>query len=128
MKFPAYWDDHHVDTSGITSRTLTASDQCQLSTFELGHERPDVVVLVNPIRTPFLLMLPLVSALAKDFRIVTWETRGSPFLDRQPGRYSLGVDRHAADLLEVVRSYDVNSFQVLAWCGSATITAWAHAN
>jgi pimeloyl-ACP methyl ester carboxylesterase len=124
---PAYWEQFSAElpSGGVRTGTITASDSLPLRAFELGHPDTPPLVILNPLGTPFLLLLPFARHLASRYRVVSWELRGSPFLEEGRISQSVGIERQAADLAEVTQALGIRRFHLLTWCIGATIAAWA---
>jgi pimeloyl-ACP methyl ester carboxylesterase len=127
VPYPGYWRrfDTKQERRVFRSHVLTASDGYQLSIFESDHLARESVVLVNPAPTPFLLMSGLGMLFARNFNTVSWEVRGGAYLDAPCDDFSVSLDRHAADLVEVVRSAQTERIHCVGWCAGWQIIAWA---
>jgi pimeloyl-ACP methyl ester carboxylesterase len=124
---PTYWEEFFADLplDIVRPSKVRASDSLSLQVYEMGAPDAPVVVIANPLGTSFLLMLPVARLLATEYRVVSWELRGSPFLDDGAVALSVGLERHAADLAEVTRALGINRFHLLTWCNGGLIAAWA---
>jgi pimeloyl-ACP methyl ester carboxylesterase len=128
LNHPRYWDEFQsdFDLSGIATRRLIASDGYPLHVFDLNRGHTDCIVVISPLSTSSLLLLPLMRLLSHTHRVMFWEIRGSPFLEDSTGPYATGsVGRHAEDLIEIVSTLQIDPFNVLAWCSGCAVTSWA---
>jgi len=124
---PGYWRDFPDITEKDDARIsrFRASDGCNLVVYEFGREANDAVVIVNPLSTPFLLLAGLVGELAKRYRVVSWETRGGPFLGEDASTGSVSLDRQARDFMEIVEDKGLDGFHAVSLCSGAPIIARA---
>lgn len=112
---------------GVVEVSVPSSDDVALSAYHAGSEEAPAVVLVLPCGMPVELCGPWMSALAGDYRVLTWETRGLLCSPDRFDRVGVGVADQVADLLSVLRHFEVNSAHVVGLCGGAVIALEAAA-
>lgn len=98
--------------------------------YSAGQPGSPAVVLASACGMPAGLCEPWMRELARDHRVVTWETRGL-FGDLGDGgafdALPADVDAQAADLLAVMDHYDLASAHLMGLCGGAVIALRAAA-
>jgi pimeloyl-ACP methyl ester carboxylesterase len=127
MSYPSYWRNFKgvVEKNTFRASTLIASDGHPLTIYEAGDIDRDAVVIVSPVASPFLVMARIAESLARRFRVISWEVRGSTFLDEDCDSCCLSLERHAQDLQEILASRQVGRVHYVTWCGGAWIAYWA---
>ncbi|MFI0939433.1 alpha/beta fold hydrolase [Streptomyces sp. NPDC021020] len=99
---------------------LLSSDGVPLNVY--GSRRGgETVVLVPACGMPAALAEGWMRFLARDHRVVTWESRGLFGAGGRHGDYDVGVDAQAADLFSVLDHYGVARAHVVGLCGGAVI-------
>jgi pimeloyl-ACP methyl ester carboxylesterase len=125
--FPGYWAefDDITEKNAAEVSGFRTSDGYNLTVYAFGKGNRDAVLIVNPLATPFLLMARLAAALAETYHVVSWESRGGPFLGENMGDVTTSIDRQAKDLAEVAAHYHLTGFHAVSYCSGGPITAWA---
>ncbi|MFI6044211.1 alpha/beta fold hydrolase [Nocardia sp. NPDC051321] len=104
----------------------TSFDGMSLNVYDAG-EGAETVVLVPACGMPAVLTESWVRFLARDRRVLTWETRGLFGAASQPGDFAVDSTAQAADLLAVMRHYGVSNAHIVGLCGGAVIALMAAA-
>jgi len=127
MVYPRYWKKFPELSKKelFQPGAIMASDGYRLNTYAAGDAPKDTIVFVNPPTIPFLLMSSLAAALSAEFRVLSWETRGAPFLDEIHENVSLSLDRHARDLTDIVSVAGPQQVHYVGWCGGSWIISVA---
>jgi 3-oxoadipate enol-lactonase len=113
----------------LESRVVAAPDGRPLAAFVAGPPDAPAVLLVNPLGVPCLFFVPLIEVLARDHRVVTWETRGLPAWypderpDGAPGAWAPEV--HTADLAAVVAGTGGGVTSVVSYCSGSHVAVHA---
>ncbi|WP_405163074.1 alpha/beta hydrolase [Nocardia sp. NBC_01499] len=113
------------DAFARTARA-TSFDGMSLNVYDAG-EGDETVVLVPACGMPAVLTESWVRFLARDRRVLTWETRGLFGAAGQPDDFAVNTEAQAADLLAVMDHYGVPSAHVVGLCGGAVIALAAAA-
>src|SRR3954467_1782614 len=109
----------------LERRVVAAPDGRPLAAFVAGPPDAPAVLLVNPLGATCLFFVPLIEVLARDHRVVTWETRGLPAWypdeapDDAPGAWAPEV--HTADLAAVVAGGGGGVTSVVSYCSGSHI-------
>lgn len=124
--YPSYWSRFpEIAEGGLAAHSLfRASDGRLLHRLEMcgsSADRNSLLVLVNPISTPFLLSARLAARLSERYRVVSWENRGGPFLGEGPEAELPTLDRLALDLAELVAAEEYDKLYVVGWCSAVHI-------
>jgi pimeloyl-ACP methyl ester carboxylesterase len=130
MAYPSYWQKFPgaVEREVFQSSILRASDGYPLNVYAAGDAKNETVVIASPPTIPFLLMSKLAASLSRYFHVISWETRGGPYLDEKSDSFPLFLDRHARDLAEILSSGETGPLHYIGWCGGAWIICWAVLN
>lgn len=109
--------DHVLERGSMRTR-----DGVDLVTFMGGPRAAPVVLLVNAFETPIDLYALLARSLSERLRVLCAESR---YVDAVPGRLSrsnLGLDAHAADVIEVLDHFSASEpVHVVGWCAGAHV-------
>jgi 3-oxoadipate enol-lactonase len=105
---------------------ITSSDGMPLNVYAAG-EGEETVVLVPACGMPAVLTESWVRFLARDRRVVTWESRGLFGAAGHHGDYAVDSTAQAADMFAVMDHYGVPSAHVVGLCGGAVIALVAAA-
>jgi pimeloyl-ACP methyl ester carboxylesterase len=100
---------------------VTAPDGTRLRAYTAGDRRQRAVVLIAPCGMPAKLCERWIELLAKDYFVITWESR---LLFEEPvdrDAFAFDVTAQAGDLLAVMDHFDVASAHLMAMCGGAVI-------
>jgi len=79
------------------------------------------VVLINAIGMPVLLLAPIALHLARQFRLVTWESRWVPSPDGVFDPQKCYLDNHLIDLTSLLESNGVDRAHIIGWCNGAQL-------
>lgn len=110
----------------FNASVLKASDGYELNVYEAGSAGKETVVIASPPTIPFLLLSRLGASLSRHYRVISWETRGAPYLDVEGNGCSLSVERHAKDLTEILQYFGMHGpAHYVGWCGGSWIICWA---
>jgi pimeloyl-ACP methyl ester carboxylesterase len=104
--------------------TVVADDGVPLTVLEAGDPARPAVLLVNALGVSCLFLSRLAQVLARDWHVLTWETRGLPDFSASDGR-DLSVGRHAADAASVLARKAGGVRAVVAYCSGANIAVHA---
>lgn len=104
--------------------TILADDGVPLTVLEAGDPARPAVLLVNALGVSCLFLARLAQALARDWHVLTWETRGLPDFPASDGR-DLSVERHAADAALVLARKAGGVRAVVAYCSGANVAVHA---
>jgi pimeloyl-ACP methyl ester carboxylesterase len=120
---PAEPIDVLLSYAGSVARdTVKAHDGIALSSFRFGHAHADPLVFIMPAGLEARIVAPLANALAKRYRVITWETRLSPGLDGADTETACDMGSHVRD---VKAAFDHHGIQgpapVFSWCSSTQI-------
>ncbi|WJY37077.1 alpha/beta hydrolase [Streptomyces sp. P9-2B-2] len=105
---------------------ITSVDGVPLNVYAAG-QADEAVVLVPACGMPAALAESWVRFLARDRRVLTWESRGLFDAADHGGDYSIDIGAQAADLFTVMDHYGVTSAHVVGLCGGAVIALAAAA-
>ncbi len=86
------------------------------------------IVLVPACGMPAVLTECWMRFLARDYRVLTWESRGLFGAAGYQDDFAVDAAAQAADLFSVMDHYDVSSAQVVGLCGGAVIALAAAAS
>jgi pimeloyl-ACP methyl ester carboxylesterase len=111
----------------LERRIVTAPDGRPLAAFVAGPADAPTVLLVNPLGSTCLFFVPLIEILARDHRVVTWETRGLPgwYPDDAPGDRAWAPEVHTADLAAVVGGTGGGVTSVISYCSGSHVAVHA---
>ena len=121
---PAYWLEFKdfAKPSVVECSAFTSSDGFKLIAYRMGEPTNPAILLACPLHVPFLAMYKIALELSRKFYVVSYECRGSAFLDEYIGAADPSMDRLAADLYEIVDWLDRPTL-ILGWCNSARVIA-----
>jgi 3-oxoadipate enol-lactonase len=105
---------------------IVSGDQLPLNVYAAGSGR-EVVVLVPACGLPAALAESWMRLLARDRRLLTWESRGL-FGAGGDGDHAVDTAAQAADLFAVMDHYGVNRAHLIGLCGGAVIALAAAAS
>jgi pimeloyl-ACP methyl ester carboxylesterase len=88
----------------------------------------EAVVLVSACGMPAALAESWMRYLARDHRVLAWESRGLFGAADYHGDYAVDTGAQAADLFTVMDHYDVHTAHVVGLCGGAVIALAAAAS
>lgn len=101
-------------------REFVNGDGTHLQAYAAGHRSAPAIVLVNAHGIAHGVWTPLARALARDYRVLTWESRHFPSAEADSSR--LDTRSHVADLLAMLCAFDVGRpLALLGWCTGAHI-------
>lgn len=100
---------------------VTSFDGTELRVYECGDGRGPCVVLVNAFGMPVEFWSPVAERLAKQYRVLTWETRGLPSFNANFDHTRCDVDAHVMDLKAIMKYVDVSSVHLVGWCTGAFV-------
>ncbi|MFC6083627.1 alpha/beta fold hydrolase [Sphaerisporangium aureirubrum] len=106
--------------------TVVARDGVPLNVYGAGPG-DETVVLVPACGMPAALTETWMRFLARDRRVLAWESRGLFGPAGQSGDHAVDVTAQAADLFAVMDHYAVSSAHVVGLCGGAVIALAAAA-
>ncbi|WP_044367621.1 alpha/beta fold hydrolase [Streptomyces natalensis] len=106
---------------------ITSIDGVPLHVYAAG-QGAETVVLVPACGMPAALSESWVRFLARDRRVLTWESRGLFGAADHDGDYGVDIGAQAADLFAVMDHYGVTSAHVVGLCGGAVIALAAAAD
>lgn len=103
-------------------RIVTAPDGMEFPAYATGDPGRSPLVIAPATGMPVELSMPWITALATEFRVLTWETRGL-FHDVETSgeRGGWGVQDHARDLVAVLDSFGVEEGHVFGMCSGAGV-------
>jgi 3-oxoadipate enol-lactonase len=107
--------------------TITAFDGIPLSAYASGAG-DEAVILIPACGMPAELAESWMRFLARDRRVLTWETRAVLGAADYHGDYNVDVAAQAADLFTVMDHYNVGRAHVIGLCGGAVIALAAAAD
>ncbi|MFH8347419.1 alpha/beta fold hydrolase [Streptomyces sp. NPDC018045] len=105
---------------------ITSVDGVPLHVYAAG-QGAETVVLVPACGMPVALSESWVRFLARDRRVLTWESRGLFGAAGHDGDYGVDVGAQSADLFAVMDHYGVAGAHVVGLCGGAVIALAAAA-
>lgn len=108
--------------------TLLADDGVPLAVFEAGTPGRPVVLMINALGVSVLLLAALARALARDFHVLLWESRGLPDLAACEPARDLSVARHARDAAQVLDAAGGRAHAVVAYCSGANTAVYGLAH
>lgn len=108
-------------------KSTTSSDGLPLNVYSAGPSG-EAVVLVPACGMPAALAESWMRFLARDRRILTWESRGIFGAAEYHGDYAVDTAAQAADLFTVMDHYGVSTAHVVGLCGGAVIALAAAAS
>jgi 3-oxoadipate enol-lactonase len=103
-----------------------SSDGLPLNVYSAGPGE-EAVVVVPACGMPAMLAESWMRFLARDRRVLVWESRGLFGAANCPGDYAVDTATQAADLFAVMDHYDVYRAHVVGLCGGAVIALAAAA-
>jgi pimeloyl-ACP methyl ester carboxylesterase len=104
-----------------------SADGLPLNVYSAGPSGK-AIVLVPACGMPAALTESWMRFLAREFRVLTWESRGLFGATDYHDEYAVDAAAQAADLFTVMDHYDVSSAQVVGFCGGAVIAIAAAAS
>jgi 3-oxoadipate enol-lactonase len=105
---------------------VTAFDGVPLSVYS-GRQGREAVVFASACGMPAALAESWMRFIARDRRVLTWESRGLFEAADYHGDYAIDTAAQAADLFTVMDHYGVPSAHVIGLCGGASIALAAAA-
>lgn len=99
-------------TTSIARRSVTMSDGTDIATYVQGNPAGLVVMFSNSLGTDHQMWDPQVAALAQDFRILRYDTRGHGRSGSPAGATS--IDRLSLDVMEILDALQVGQVH---FCG-----------
>lgn len=106
--------------------TITSFDGVPLNVYAAG-QAGETVLLVPACGMPAVLAESWLRFLARDRRVLTWESRGLFGAADHGGDYAMDIDAQVTDLFAVMDHYGVPSAHVVGLCGGAVIALAAAA-
>jgi len=106
--------------------TITSTDGMPLNVYAAG-QGDESVVLVPACGMPAVLAESWVRFFARDYRVLTWESRGLFGAAGHHGEYAMDITAQADDLSAVLEHYGVETAHVVGLCGGAVIALVAAA-
>lgn len=106
--------------------SATSVDGLSLNVYGAGPSG-EAIVFVPACGMPAVLTESWMRFLARDFRVLTWESRGLFGAADYHDEYAVDAAAQATDLFTVMDHYDVSSAQVIGLCGGAVIAIAAAA-
>jgi pimeloyl-ACP methyl ester carboxylesterase len=107
--------------------TIRSFDGVPLNVYAAG-QAGEAVVLVPACGMPAALTESWIRFLARDRRVLTWESRGLFGAADHDGDFPVGIQAQAADLFAVMDHYGVPVAHVIGLCGGAVIALVAAAD
>ncbi|GAA2454944.1 hypothetical protein GCM10010191_87480 [Actinomadura vinacea] len=98
-------------------RIITASDGMEFPAYAAGDPAAPPVVIAPATGMPVELSMPWITALATEFRVLTWETRG--LFHERDGEW--GVPEQVLDMVAVLDSFGVTEGHVFGMCSGAAV-------
>lgn len=95
--------------------------------FEYGKEAGEAIVLLPPYGMTFLLVARLGRILGSRFRVLIWESSGSPNSSVAMVDSDLSLPAQARHFATVVEGRGLTSFHFVGWCQAAQLAAYATA-
>lgn len=106
---------------GLCRKEVIGSfDGMPLNAYDAGHG-DDAVVIIPACGMPAALAEPWIRFLARDRRVLTWESRGLFGGHDRGDDHSVDIVAQAADLFAVLDHYAVPRAHLLGLCGGAVI-------
>jgi pimeloyl-ACP methyl ester carboxylesterase len=107
--------------SGLCHKeTVSSQDGTSLNVYDVGSG-DDTVVIIPACGMPAALAEPWIRFLARNRRVLTWESRGLFGPRDYAEDYSVNISAQSADLLAILDHYAVPKAHVLGLCGGAVI-------
>lgn len=120
--------DIYQRASILADHTVRSPDGRRLAVFTAGDPDAPAILLINPLGASCLFFVKLIAALARDRRVVTWETRGLPdnFPDDPAGEHAWDPQSHAHDLAAVLAAAAPRGIDsVIAYCSGSYLALYA---
>ncbi len=108
--------------------TVISADGVPLNVYSAGPTGGKVIILVPACGMPAALTEPWMRFLARNFHVLTWESRGLFGAMGYHDEYAVDAAAQAADLFTVMDHYEVSSAAVAGLCGGAVIAMAAAAS
>jgi pimeloyl-ACP methyl ester carboxylesterase len=105
----------------LTRSTVTSFDGTVLTTHVGGPADAPTVVLVNAYGMPIDFWMPIVKRLVRDFRVVSWDSRGVPSMADDFRVEHCSVADQARDMKSVLDAFGVRAATVLGWCTGSQV-------
>jgi pimeloyl-ACP methyl ester carboxylesterase len=106
--------------------SVVSADGLPLNVYHAGSSG-EAIVLVPACGMPAVLTESWMHFFARNFRVLTWESRGLFGAADYHAEYAVDAAAQAADLFTVMDHYDVSRAQVVGLCGGAVIALAAAA-
>jgi pimeloyl-ACP methyl ester carboxylesterase len=116
------------DMDAFSEETIIASDGVRLKVLEAGNPSKPTVLLVNALGVSCLFLSRLAKALAGDYHLLSWESRGLPDYASAEGEVDVSVERHSKDVTEILAHKGREAAAVVAYCAGANVAVHAIAN
>jgi pimeloyl-ACP methyl ester carboxylesterase len=116
------------DMEVFSEDTLVASDGVRLRVLEAGDPSKPTVLLVNALGVSCLFLARLARILARDYHLLSWESRGLPDYASVEGEVDLSVERHSSDAAEILAWKGREATAIVAYCAGANIAVHGIAN
>jgi pimeloyl-ACP methyl ester carboxylesterase len=108
-------------------REISSFDGASLNTYCAGSKDAPAVILAGAPGMPASAWEPWFTALAPDFFVATWETRGLFAPRSNFDAMSCDVEAQAEDLFATMDGFGISSAHVMGLCGGAVIAIAAAA-
>lgn len=99
-------------TPSIARRPVIMSDGTEIATYMEGNPAGPMVMFSNSLGTDHQMWDPQAAALAQDFRILRYDTRGHGHSGSPAGAYS--IDRLSLDVIEILDALEIGQVH---FCG-----------
>jgi pimeloyl-ACP methyl ester carboxylesterase len=107
---------------GVPRRHVVVTpDNVPLNIYASNQQRSETVIFVNAVGMPLEFADRLREAVEKDYRFITWESRGIPSPIEDIDKIDIDTDAHVKDLVCICEHFGLKKVHVIGWCSGAYI-------
>lgn len=110
-----------VPEDAFSMAVMESFDGTPIRVFSAGDPSRPAVLLVNAIGMPAEFWSGFSRQLAKNWFVLTWETRGCPNVDLPCDLERHAFFDHVRDLLSVLDHFGVEAATLIGWCSGAQV-------
>lgn len=100
---------------------LEASDGVNLSVYEVGEANKPCVLICNAFGMPVEFVRPMAEDLAREYRVLTWDTRLLPGSSEDPVGIDVSLTRHVQDARDILNCLKIDKAMLVGWCAGARV-------